>query len=242
MKTITAASNIASRLLLRPVISATIIIITAASHQVLAQTNSSHCGSLGRGTLDYRNPNQTDYDNINNAHFPPKVELLIGGNRGSLGGDISYTLAHIPNHHRALSSIVRYGARLKTDKPPNTEYTIECYFERGIKFRPDDHVVRLLYAQYLVSKTRFAEATQQINIVEEMGDESGFALYNIGMLYADMKNHEQALVYAHKAILLGFDKPQLRQRLEAEGYWKEPIDSERQVVPSNPPASDSSSQ
>ncbi|MDO8450882.1 MAG: hypothetical protein Q7T10_18980 [Rhodoferax sp.] len=121
-----------------------------------------------------------------------------------------------------MISIARRAVEQKKDQLPNMTYPVECYFERGIRFRADDHIVRMLYAQFLIDKARTADAGKQLELVAKMVSDNGFATYNIGLLYSDMKDYGQALAYAHKAMALGFDRPQLRQRLESVGRWTEP--------------------
>jgi tetratricopeptide (TPR) repeat protein len=45
--------------------------------------------------------------------------------------------------------------------------------------------------------------------------------YNLGLLYADRKDYEQALPYAEKAYALGFPLPGLKKKLVAAGKWQD---------------------
>jgi tetratricopeptide (TPR) repeat protein len=186
-----------------------------------AQVDSASCGPV-KARWDYRTATPVERNEVEGAHFPPIVEHLIRGNRGYLGGDLSYTLRASPNHHRALVSAMRYAERSKTPKPRDMQYPIECYFDRAIRFAADDHIVRLLYAQFLIGEKRNEDAARQLEQAATLVPDNGFTLYNIGLLYADMKNYPQALAYAHKSMAAGMEKPELRQRLEAAGQWQEP--------------------
>ncbi|MFZ2389142.1 MAG: hypothetical protein WAW69_15200 [Polaromonas sp.] len=188
-----------------------------------AQVDPSTCGDF-RSNLqwDYRTATPAERTLVERPHFPPKVENLIGGNTGLLGGDLHYTLGASPNHHRALVSLLRWSERLKSTHLPDMAFPVECYFVRAIQFKADDHVVRMLYAQFLIKQARPAEAAKQLEHVTIMDSDNGFTMYNIGLLYADMKDYGRALTYAHKAMALGFSKPELRQRLERVGRWTEP--------------------
>jgi TPR repeat protein len=170
-------------------------------------------------------PKGNHVNQVEGAHFPPHVELWTRGNRGPLGSDIDYTILHIPNHHRALISIARRAGQLKLPQLPNMRYPVECYFERAIRYKSDDHIVRMLYAQFLIDHERPAEAAHQLESVAGMAGDNGFTMYNIGLIYADMKDYAQALTFAHKAAALGFSRPELRQRLEKVGRWVEPAAS-----------------
>ena len=206
-----------------------------------AQVDASVCGDIGKPQWDYRYATQAQHNEVEGAHFVPVVENLIRGNRGYLGGDLAYTLRASPNHHRALISVTRWSEKLKVLQLPDMPLPVECYFERGIRYKADDHMVRLLYAQFLIGKARPAEATQQLEQVARMVGENGFTLYNIGLIYTELKDYGQALAYAHKSMTLGFFKPELRQRLEKAGNWVEPPDSGDEPASSNMPAAASSS-
>jgi len=56
------------------------------------------------------------------------------------------------------------------------------------------------------------------NFKESKGADSSFFYYNLGLLYADMKNWEKAVEYGQKAYKSGLDLPGLRQKLEKAGY------------------------
>lgn len=193
----------------------------------IAQTVGS-CGSLSGpgqyGPYDYR----TDRDKLPivlGAHFTPEVEALIRGKTsGAPGGDIDYTLRAIPNNHRALMAMMRLGEKEKTSQPSGSRYSIECWFERAVLFRPDDGIVRMIYSNYLNSKGRIPEATTQLAIATTYAKDNAFTHYNIGLHYFDLKNYDKALVEAHKAIELGFQQTALRDQLQSVGKWTEPVD------------------
>ena len=89
------------------------------------------------------------------AHFTPEVESLVRGKTNvTPGAAIDYTLRAIPNHPNALLSMMRLGEREKTSQPRGTRYTMECWFERAIRFRPDDQIVRMIYTTYLTKNNR----------------------------------------------------------------------------------------
>ena len=65
-----------------------------------------------------------------------------------------------------------------------------------------------------------------------------FTHYNVGLIYFDLKNFDQALAQAHKAYGLGFVQPQLRDQLKQVGKWKDP--DERATSPTSEAASQGS--
>jgi hypothetical protein len=198
--------------------------LTIAYSVSWSQVSADQCGDY-RSNLqwDYRKATEKQHIEVEGAHFVPKVENLIAGNRGSLGGDLHYTLGASPNHHRALVSITRWSERLKRTQLPNMPFPVECYFVRGLAFTPDDNVVRMLYAQFLIGQTRAGDAVKQLERVSSTAGDNGFTMYNIGLIYFDMKNYAQALAFAHKATAFGFLRTELRQELERVGHWAEPV-------------------
>lgn len=212
-------------------------LLLCASPISMAQELPADCGSLrspGRfGPYDYRAsgyiPEPTYRSHkallfvVENIHFTPPTEALIRGKTSrEPGPDISYTLHAFPNHHRALMSMAALSQKEKTTKPFGSPYNVECWFSRAIVFRPDDNVVRLIYASFLVKAKRNDEAEHQLSVAVSRADDNAFTYNNIGMVYFDMKNYEKAQMYAHKAIRLGLGIPTLKDQLNSVGKWSEP--------------------
>lgn len=215
-----------------------LLISSLGATQALAQSGNAACGSLTNayGPYDYR----TDRDKLPIVlvnHFTPEVEALIRGKTGTRpGGDIDYTLRAIPNNHRALLAMMRLGEKEKTPQPSGSRYSIECWFERAVLFRPDDGIVRMIYSSYLNSKGRIPEATNQLEIATTYAKDSAFIHYNIGLHYFNLKNYDKALVQAHKAIELGFPQTILRDQLQSVGKWTEPAELPITTIINNAPA------
>jgi len=159
---------------------------------------------------------------VEQFHFTPKVEALIGGSSGYLGEDLSYTLNTFPNHHRALAAAMAYAARTHSAQPPYMRLSVECYFDRALRFRPYDTVVRTLFGIYLGSLNRVPEALTQLDAAARFAEDNGLSHHNIGMAYLDLGQTEAALREAHKAIQLGYPGTQLVERLKRANQWKEP--------------------
>ena len=203
---------------------AALLLAATACVSALAQTEAVGCGSLenGYGPYDYRT-DHTKLPIVTGAHFTAPVEALIRGTSATRpGGDIAYTLRAIPNHHRALLSMMKLGEKEKTSKPFGSTYTVECWFERAIAFRPDDSIVRMIYSGFLNSKGNLKDANSQLEFATAYAKDNAFTHYNIGLHYFDLKNYDKALLQAHKAVGLGFDHADLRNQLTAAGKWKEP--------------------
>lgn len=191
-----------------------------------AQPSPSSCGPLKNhyGPFDYRAERDGRLKIVEQYHFTSNVEALVKGNTSNVGGDLSYTLLTSPNHHRALMAMIRLGEKLKSPQPPGSVYPVECWFERALRFRPDDNTVRLIYATFLVKDGRDPEAIKQLEVATARAADNAFTQYNAGMIYFDMKNYDAALVQAHKAYGLGFPQLDLRDKLQSAGKWKEPTE------------------
>lgn len=187
----------------------------------LAQGLSPECGTLktGYGPYDYRYDRGETLDRVESEHFTPRVEALIRGKTGSAGQDIGYTLRAFPNHHRALLSAQLLAERDKTDKPTGMDHTVDCYFRRAIFFKPDDAVVRMLYSRFLFKAGRVADAKSQLQTAGSGKEVSPFTLYNIGLVLFDFKEYELAGAYAQRALDMGFNRPDLKNRLTELNMW-----------------------
>lgn len=212
-----------SRAARRPALALWLGLLAASASPAIAQVVGGNCGQLQNayGPYDYR----TDRDKlpiVEGAHFTLEVEALVRGLTGYLGGDIDYTLRAFPNHHRALLAMMRYGERTKTAQPPSARYTVDCYFQRAVRFKPDDTTARMLFATYLHKNGRTADANQQLEQTLALAGDNAFTHYNAGLVYLDFKNYPKALQQAHTAFALGFTRSELREALKAAGKWVEP--------------------
>lgn len=200
------------------------LLIAASAISAAAQVSASTCGDLRNayGPIDYRIASEFQRTLVEGSHFPPQVEALLRGVSGKLGAELDYTLRAFPNHPRALNAVMRYGEKMKSPQPGDLRYPVECYFERALRFRPDDHIARMLFAQFLTRNKRGAEAMDQLAIVADKAGDSAFTHYNLGLLYLDLQRHDEALTHAQRAYAQGFDRPELRQRLQSLGKWSEP--------------------
>ncbi|HZL25231.1 MAG TPA: tetratricopeptide repeat protein [Acidobacteriaceae bacterium] len=183
------------------------------------------CGPLANayGPYDYRTA-QDKLKIVDGAHFTTDVETLRRGNAGYLGGDLDYTLRASPNHHRALRSIALYAEIHKTDHIPKARYSVECYFNRAIRFAPDDATVHMLYGSYLFKTGAKQKALEEYKVAESLSEDNANLHYNLGLVYCDAKEYDKALEHAWKAYALGFQLPGLKNKLVAAGKWRDPPD------------------
>lgn len=182
------------------------------------------CGSLvnAYGPYDYRKERTRALRVVDAYHFNSDVQQLRRGQSGNLGDDLNYVLRASPNHHRALAVISEWGVRTKSPQPPTLPRTIDCYFERASRYQPDDHIVRMLYAAYLQRTQQTAQALRVLEPLEKQENLEAFTHANLGLLLMDLNAPERALVQAWRAQALGWTRPELKDRLEKAGKWREP--------------------
>jgi len=210
----------------------TLLCVAGGAAAFAQQAGGEDCGSIANafGPFDYRQQlhqgqngieRSSNLSLVEDAHFTPPVEALIKGNAGYLGGDLDYTLRAFPNHPRALMSVMRYGEKKKSPHPPDLRYSVECYFDRAIRFQSDDGVVRMVYSMFLAKGNRVPEAVKQLDIAANNaeGKENPFTHYNLGLNYLDLKQYAKAQEQAHKAYALGFPRTELKDGLKALGKW-----------------------
>lgn len=198
----------------------------------LAVADEVDCGSLKNayGPFDYRS--QFNRENkipiVEGAHFQPEVEALkLGGpiyySPHDLIGGLDYTLRAIPNHHRALSTLARYVLRgWKTDP----FRTADCYFDRAIRFTPDDAQVRLIFGSYLHRKKDLKGAQDQYLAARALVPGSVELAYNMGLLYMDLGEKDKAKQEALHAYSNGYPLPGLKDKLARAGSWSQQDDQQ----------------
>jgi tetratricopeptide (TPR) repeat protein len=182
-----------------------------------------YCGELKNsfGPYDYTNPEHRGepLDLVESGHFTPNVESLMSAQSGMIGGDLDYTLRAFPNHHRALQSMMRLSQREKKAKPAGAQYTVDCYFDRALRFKPDDPIVLMLHGMFLNTRGRLDEAIQQIEKAVELNPKDANIHYNLGLLYFDKKNFAKSKQHAKIAYANGFPLPGLKNKLAKAGHW-----------------------
>lgn len=173
------------------------------------------------GPLDYRKQRAT-VKTVEDFHYTPSVQAAIGGATGTFGGDINYTLKAVPNHPKALISLMRWVERTKRDQTQGMEWPIECYFERAVRFRPDDNVVRGLYAKFLIDRKRKEDALKQLDIAVTHAGDNAFSHYSLGLLYLELGEYVKALRQAHTVQAMNFPRTELVDALKKANQWSEP--------------------
>jgi CheY-like chemotaxis protein len=155
---------------------------------------------------------------VEHAHFPPQVENLVKPMFLYFGSSIAYTLHGYPNHVRALATLERLTVREGTDQPRGTDYSLDCYYRRAIRFVPDDHVVRMMYSLYLERHARHEQAVTQANYVDETASDDPITRRNLGLVFLDLKMPERAAAQLVKGREVDSNMQELRRRLAATAY------------------------
>lgn len=190
-----------------------------------AQTAGNPCGNPFQnhfGPWDYRSAPSDKKRMVENPHFPPGVEALTKPSKttfGMMAADVGYTLRVFPNHHRALITMSRLADRHKTDEPPGARFTLNCYFDRAVRFAPDDTVVRMLYAQYLGKKGDKDNAKYQVTEAIRFAGDNALSNHNIGLVAFDLGFYDIAVSQAKKVASLGDTREDLVTRLRSANRW-----------------------
>jgi tetratricopeptide (TPR) repeat protein len=207
---------------------AVVTVLVATSPYV--QANPPYCGDLYQagqyGPWDYtNNGHRTEkLPIVENYHFTAGVRNLIKGETDLLGADIGYTLTAFPNHHIALAALSKLSIREKDVRPLKAPHSVECFFDRAIRFKPSDGIVRMIYGNYLVRVGRKSEAVEQLEVANKIAPDNANILYNLGLLHFNNKNYEEATMFAKQAYGLGFPLPGLRNKLKRAGKWDGTLD------------------
>lgn len=197
------------------------------------------CGVLqnhgGIGPWDYYDPSssaKTGEDpmgrikRVENVHFKAGMRNLNTKEYDieRLTAEITYTLSVFPNHPDALLAVTRLE-KMAGGKLPQRSVDVykprisaHCFFDRALRFRPEQPAVRFSYAIYLHQQGKYAEALEHYKFAEKTFEENPFFQYNLGLLYSDMKNWPKATEYAERAYRGGAIFPGLRQRIEKAGF------------------------
>jgi len=187
------------------------------------------CGSLANGDngpFDYQTERGPRLKIIEEHHFNARVEALLSGQTGSLEHDLDYLLRAFPNHPRGLLAVSRLTIRNGgVSKDPAVRRTADCYFERAMRWRPEDTMVRMLYARYLHSTQRTDAAIRQLTVAAELGANNPLTQHNVGLVFADMGQWDRAAAQAKKARAMGFERADLVNKIRSAGKWSEPTES-----------------
>jgi len=185
------------------------------------------------GPWDYNDPAnrvptgdapQTRIKLVENVHFKAEHANLTKKDRYQMQSDIIYTLRAIPNHPRALLAVSKLEDQHKGKLPFQLNQhweTADCFFDRAIRFRPDDAMVRQVFGIHLHSHKRYKEAVEQFEKAKELGDATTQLEYNLGLAYFELREYDKAMEQAKIAYSQNFPLVGLKNMLVKAGKWKE---------------------
>lgn len=204
-------------------VSARIALVAVLSVVLLGPTiaDELECGSLQNafGPFDYRDKSKgQEIKLVESGHYTQDVQSLRRGTSSYTPiHDLDYTLRAFPNHWGALDAVSRFELRGGNF----LEFrTVDCYFDRALRFAPDDSNVHLLYGVYLMRRKRDEEARRQFEEADRLAPESIDIAYNLGLLYLRLGEPEKSMEKARYAYEKGYPLPGLRMALEKAGAWK----------------------
>jgi tetratricopeptide (TPR) repeat protein len=173
--------------------------------------------------IDYTNPADREFVTIwvEPFHFTREVEALVRGKSSDIVGDLSYTLRQIPNHHRALNSMMRWQLehKLPADAPERLIYPMECYFERALAMGTNDPAIYVLQGIFFHRSKQYQDSLRSYDRALAINPNLAELHYNLGLLLIDMKDYAKAREHAERAYELGYPMPGLRNKLQRLGYW-----------------------
>jgi hypothetical protein len=207
------------------------LLCAVAGLPAAAQTGAAACGDPFRnhfGPFDYRTAPAETRKLVEDFHFTPGIQSMTRPKNTmmhDMAGDVSYTLGVFPNHPRALLVMSRLAERWKSDPPPGTQRSVECWFDRAVRFQPDDTVARSLYAQFLAKRNRVDDAVRQLQLASEAAKDNPLSHHNIGLVYLEIGRPDAARDQARRARELGFQGTQLIEQLRRAGRWADADDA-----------------
>ena len=171
------------------------------------------------GPYDYNDSEvrPTKIRTIERNHFTRQVESLIQGqSQFDPAGDIDFTLRAVPNHHRALYAISKY--ELQRGRIDRRWRSADCYFDRAMRFRPNDPVVYMLHGLHHAMRDKHKKALESYEIAKQKMPASVELHYNIALSLIALGEYDEARESAKFAYDGGFPLPGLRRKLERLGY------------------------
>lgn len=195
--------------------------LCAASAFAQTLKTGEDCGELHNafGPFDYYNPaNADELNDVNTNHMHRVVTGMQSqdSNARLAINNIDYMLRAFPNHPQVLRLMSEYflggGKRWE-------HRSAECYFDRAVRFVPEDGNTRMIFGVYLYRKGNLQDARVQLEKARELLPDSADAAYNLALLDFREKKYDSAKANALKAYSLGYPLPFLRDNLRKLGYW-----------------------
>jgi predicted Zn-dependent protease len=217
--------------MLKQIFQLLLLFAMAAAAHVRADDYDQDCLPLkieGRhGPFDYRSASQAERKLVEGSHFDEHYQAYKLGKKKlrkrsdsiieTPAAGFGYTLWAFPNHHMALVAIEDLGSKQKSERLDGLQLRVHCYFQRAVRFVPNDGLVRALYGYYYARRNEPAKADIQIaEAINHHPDNVNVRVYS-ATAYLEMGQPEKAAEHVKAAYAAGYPFPGLRQRLEKAG-------------------------
>lgn len=204
-----------------------LLVLSTATQAQSTTVDASTCGTPTHtpgafGPVDYRKATPQERSLVETYHFTPGIETMTKPkttDMQNMAADVAYVLDVLPNHPRALRTMWRLSNRDGKNPANSGRLTVECWFDRAIRFALDDPIPRLLFAQYLLEKNRKEEALNVADSVLPLASDNPFTHYNLGLTYFDLGAYDKAAKQAVHARELGMPREDLVEKLKRVGKW-----------------------
>lgn len=167
---------------------------------------------------------------IEDFHYTYNIERAIGPPE-LVSFALRTVLYSFPNHHKALMSMMRFLGQFKDPDGNRTygryrskyslgsHYSMGCWLDRAVRWRPYDGVVRTIYGALFLAQKNYPEAVRQFKLAAALGANSPENTYNLGLAYFHMGDYKNAMIQAREAYSGGIEYPGLRDMLKRAGKW-----------------------
>lgn len=181
------------------------------------------------GPFDYRAAGLADRELVEGAHFSLEYQAYLQGKKKSSrhanelppAAGFGYTLWAFPNHPQALAAMEDLSIRYKAETLPGALIRVHCFFQRAVRFTPDDALIRAIYGYYYARRGKTVEARRQLEKAEALDAVNIDTYVYVSFAYLEMKDYEKSVAAAKRAYELGFALPGLRNRLQRLGKWQD---------------------
>jgi len=163
---------------------------------------------------DLRDLNYHEY-----FHIQPAAKALSSGNlEWNVMNNLHFVLHKVPNDHRALALLVGWDKAGGRD--PNYKSPV-CYLTWAALFAPNDASVWNYGGYYFYQHKDLQRAKAWWEQALTIDEQNAEVHYNLGLLYADLGQFDDARQHAQAAYAAGYPLPGLREKLQRAGHWSE---------------------
>jgi tetratricopeptide (TPR) repeat protein len=160
---------------------------------------------------------QKDLRIVQKYHLGKAMNHLKEGRPTAAFSQFAFIVRYFPNYPEVLQHMVQIAAPRK-----NMRQQMEEYLIKAVKIYPEAYPTYVIYGDFLQKVGEMSRAIKQYNIALQYDPNFSEAHYHLGLAYFKLKEYQLANVHAHKAYILGYPLPGLREMLKKVGEWKPP--------------------